>query len=77
MAGLLEGEDAAGASDYAIHVSPAALAAFNAEFADLVERYRHGPAGPDGSNGAGAPGAPEAETVQVHLHAFPLPKADR
>jgi DNA-binding transcriptional ArsR family regulator len=76
----LEWQDAAGGSDYAIRVSPAALAAFNAEFAELVERYRHGTAGsgdPTGGGDADASDAPDVETVQVHLHAFPLPRADR
>jgi DNA-binding transcriptional ArsR family regulator len=73
----LEWQDAAGASDYALRVSPAELAAFNTEFAELIGRYRHGagstatPIGADGSD------ARDAETIQVHLHAFPLPKADR
>jgi DNA-binding transcriptional ArsR family regulator len=56
----LDWQDAAGASDYALHVSPARLAAFNDEFSVLVERYRRGA------------GDPDEETVQVHLHAFPL-----
>ena len=57
----LDWQDAAGASDYAVHVSPARLAALNDEFSALVERYRRGA------------GDPDEETVQVHLHAFPLP----
>jgi DNA-binding transcriptional ArsR family regulator len=61
----LEWQDVTGASDYAIHVSPAELAAFNAEFAALVERHRHGSDGPD------------AETIQVHLHTFPLTRNPR
>ena len=56
--------DAAGSSDFAVHVSPARLAAFNDEFSALVERYRRSEDGPD------------EETVQVYLHAFPL-RADR
>jgi hypothetical protein len=56
----LDWQDAAGASDWAIRVSPRGLAAFNAELGALVERYRPGS------------GEPDEETVQVHLHAFPL-----
>ena len=61
----LEWQDAAGASDYALHVSPARLAEFQAEFADLAERYRHASDGPD------------AEVVEVHIHAFPLAERPR
>lgn len=61
----LDWQDAAGASDYALRVSPARLAEFNAEFAALAERYRRGSDGPD------------EETVQVHIHAFPLTKDPR
>jgi DNA-binding transcriptional ArsR family regulator len=61
----LDWQDAAGASDYAVHVSPARLAAFNDEFSALVERYRRGS------------GEPNEEAVQVHLHAFPLPRDGR
>ena len=60
----LDWQDAAGSSDFAVHVSPARLAAFNDEFSALVERYRRSDGGPD------------EETVQVYLHAFPL-RADR
>ena len=61
----LDWQDAAGASDYAIRVTPAALAAFDAELEALVERYRAGS------------GDPDETTVQVHLHAFPLPAGRR
>lgn len=61
----LDWQDAAGASDYAIRVSPARLAAFNDEFAALVERYRRGT------------GDPDEETVQVQIHAFPLTSEGR
>ena len=57
----IEWQDAAGASDYSVHVSPARLAAFNDEFAALVERYRR------------SVGDPDEQAVQIHLHAFPLP----
>ena len=57
----LEWQDAASTSDYSVHVSPARLAAFNDEFAALVERYRR------------SAGDPDEEAVEVHLHAFPLP----
>lgn len=58
-------QDAAGASDYAVHVSPARLAAFNEEFSALVERYRR------------AMGDPDEKMVQVYVHAFPSPADDR
>ena len=61
----LDWQDAAGASDWAIHVSPARLSVFNDEIAALVERYRP------------AVGDPDEETVQVHLYAFPLPRSPR
>ena len=61
----LEWQDAAGASDYALRVSHARLAEFQAEFDELAERYRHASDGPD------------AETVEVHIHAFPLPRSRR
>jgi DNA-binding transcriptional ArsR family regulator len=56
----LDWQDAAGASDYAIRVSPARLAAFTDEFSMLVEHYRRGT------------GEDNEKTVQVQLHAFPL-----
>ena len=61
----LDWQDAAGGSDYAIHVSPARLTAFNDEFAELIERYRRGSSESD------------EQTVQVNLHAFPLPAEPR
>ena len=38
----LDWQDAAGASDFALRLSPAGLAAFNAEIEALYERYRRG-----------------------------------
>jgi DNA-binding transcriptional ArsR family regulator len=61
----LDWQDAAGASDRAIRVSPTGLAAFNDEFGALIERYRPGA------------GEPHEEAVDVHHHAFPLPKDPR
>ena len=55
----LEWLDVTGASDYALHVSPARLAEFQAEFADLMDRYRR------------ARGDAGSEAVEVHLHVFP------
>lgn len=61
----LDWQDAAGASDWAITVSPTRLAAFNDEVSALVERYRP------------SAGEPDEQMVQVHLHAFPLPRSPR
>jgi DNA-binding transcriptional ArsR family regulator len=58
-------QDAAGASDYAVQISPARLAAFKADFAALVESYR------------ASVGDDDEETVYVQLHAFPLARGPR
>lgn len=60
----LEWQDAAGASDYLLLVSPARLRELAAEAHELFERYRRADdldPGPDGG----------AEQVAVYLHAFP------
>lgn len=57
----LEWRDAAGASDYALRVSPARLLALEVEFQELLERYRD-----TQSDDL------DAEIVQVYLYAFPL-----
>ena len=43
----LDWQDAAGASDFALRLSPAGLAAFNADIEALYERYRGAPAADD------------------------------
>jgi hypothetical protein len=80
----LDWQDAAGASDFALRLSPAGLAAFNAEIEALYERYRAAAPGADdpraGDPGADDPGAddPAADRlVQVYVHAFPLDEAGR
>ena len=59
----LDWRDVAGASDYALRISPARLADFQAEFEALFERYRE--MGPDELG--------DERIVQVYLYAFPLP----
>jgi hypothetical protein len=62
----LEWQDAAGASDYALRLSPARLLAFEAEFQGLFERFRETPSDD-----------PDTEIVQVYLYAFPLDLSPR
>jgi predicted ArsR family transcriptional regulator len=61
----LEWRDVAGATDVVLRLSPARLAAFEAEFETLCERYRDEPS----TDEAG-------RQLQVYLYAFPL-EADR
>jgi DNA-binding transcriptional ArsR family regulator len=65
----IEWQDAAGASDYALRLSPARLLAFEAEFQELFERYRE--------TRSDAADDPEAEVVQVYLYVFPLDPSPR
>jgi hypothetical protein len=58
----------AGASDYALRLSPTALAAFEADLEALFVRYRAEP--------SVTADATESEVVQVYLYAFPL-RGDR
>jgi predicted ArsR family transcriptional regulator len=63
----LDWQDAAGASDVALRLSAADLAAFNADLETLFQRYRErSPSDPD-----------DARTVQLYLHAFPLEGSHR
>jgi DNA-binding transcriptional ArsR family regulator len=62
-------QDAAGSSDYALRLSPAALAAFEADVEALFLRYRSDP--PTTGDAA------DSEVVQVYLYAFPLLGDDR
>jgi len=76
----LDWQDAAGASDFALRLSPAGLAAFNAEIEALYERYRAPAPGLDDPTEAAQPAAqdPGADRlVQVYVHAFPLDEAGR
>ena len=66
----LDWQDVAGSSDYALRLSPADLAAFQAEFEALYERYRAGASPADAAAGGSAD--PGAEIVQVYLYTFPL-----
>ena len=59
----LDWQDAAGASDFALRLTPAGLTAFNADIQALHERYRAMP--PTGD-------PIDVQTVEVHVHAFPL-----
>jgi len=60
----LDWQDEAGASDYALRLSAARLAAFNADIQALLERYREMPAA-EGT-------ATDEEIVQIYVYAFPL-----
>lgn len=64
----LSWQDVAGSSDYALRLSPAGLAAFQAEVEAVFQRFRGDPAqaADDG-----------AEIVQVYLYAFPLERRPR
>jgi predicted ArsR family transcriptional regulator len=62
----LDWQEVADASDYALRLTPARLAALEAEASALFSRYRD----PD-------PGDPDARRVEVHLHAFPLDETRR
>lgn len=62
----LDWQDAASASDYALRLSPARLAAFDADVQALVAEYRKAPADD-------RPGTPtDEEIVQIYLYAFPF-----
>lgn len=62
-------QDVAGGSDYALRLSPSALAAFQAEVEALFVRYRTDQPATDDAGDAAA--------VQVYLYAFPLTDAGR
>ena len=62
-------QDVAGSSDYALRLSPLALAAFQADVEALFERYRSDP--------PATVDATESTVVQVYLTAFPLPGDER
>ena len=62
--GRSPGRTSAGSSDFALRLSPAALAAFEADVEALFERYRSDPPATDD--------AADSEVVQVYLYAFPL-----
>jgi len=59
----LEWRDAAGASDYALHLTPAQLTRMHGELAEVVERYR--------AEGLAEP--PGSVRVVFLMHAFPEP----
>ena len=61
-------QDVAGSSDYALRLSPARLAAFQAEIETLYERFRADEPAPDDD---------DAEVVQLYLYAFPLARSPR
>ncbi len=65
----IEWRDAAGSSDYPLHVSAARLAAFNAEVEALIGRYRELP-DPDATTPTDVP--TDEERVQVYVFAFPM-----
>jgi DNA-binding transcriptional ArsR family regulator len=63
----LDWQDAAGSSDFGLRLSPARLAAFNADVQALFERFREMP-----------PEDPAVEeTVQIYVYAFPLERSPR
>ena len=59
----LEWQEVADASDRLVHVSPARLSELQAELAATIERYVDA----DTAD-------PEAQPVEVHIHAFPIPE---
>ena len=76
----LDWQDAAGASDFALRLSPAGLAAFNTEIEALYERYRaEAPAAdaPAGDEPAADDPTAADRLVQVYVHVFPLSEAGR
>jgi DNA-binding transcriptional ArsR family regulator len=63
----LEWRDVAGSSDYALRLSPARLAAFEAEVQAMFERYREARPG----------SSADEETVHIYLYAFPFVRSPR
>ena len=63
----LEWRDVAGSSDYSLRLSPARLAAFEAEVQAMFERYRE--ARPENSG--------DEEIVHIYLYAFPFAPSPR
>ena len=59
----LDWRDVAGASDVVLRLTPARLAAFQAEFEAMYERYRDGEAADDDA---------DKRVIQVYLYAFPF-----
>src|SRR5262245_35558406 len=59
----IEWQDATGASDFALRLTPAGLDALNTEIAAVCERYRALPEPPDDE---------DPQVVQVHLYTYPL-----
>ena len=64
----LDWQDAAGASDFALRLTPAGLTAFNADIQALHERYRAMPPTDEST---------DVQTVEVHVYAFPLESTPR
>jgi len=61
-------QEVAGSSDFAVRLTPARLAAFQAEVEVLYERFRAETPPPDDA---------DAEVVQLYLYAFPLDRGTR
>jgi DNA-binding transcriptional ArsR family regulator len=59
----LDWRDVAGANDVVLRLTPVRLAAFQAEFEAMYERYRDGQAADDD---------PDQRVIQVYLYAFPF-----
>jgi DNA-binding transcriptional ArsR family regulator len=59
----LEWQEAADASDRLVRLSPARLSELQAELAATIERYVDA-----------LPADPDAQPVEVHIHAFPIPE---
>ncbi len=66
----LEWQDATGASDYGLRLSPARLEAFQDEFRALFERYRE--ARPENPTDA-----QDEQTILIFLYAFPLERSPK